>query len=204
LLIYDNAESPEQIAALLPPAGGGHVLITSRWTAWQRHAQPVPLGVWSREESLAFLQQRAESGGNAKLDELAEVLGDLPLALDEAAAYLEQTGEDVAGYVQLVKQRFAELFGVAALSSAERSADTDQRRVAAVWSVALQRLAGRAPAGVALLTLGAFLAADIPWVCLPSTPSCFPTSCRTPWPTGCAGHWPRSEAFPSLMSPAAF
>ena len=62
LLIFDNAEDPEDLAPFLP-TGSGHILITSRNQAWTRHAEPVELDVFSRQESLAHLTQpRSRSG----------------------------------------------------------------------------------------------------------------------------------------------
>ena len=74
-------------------------------------------------------------------DELAELLGDLPLALEEAAAYLEETGEGLNKYLGLVRGRARELFGLDQPPADER----DQRRVATVWSLSLDRVHQEAP-----------------------------------------------------------
>jgi tetratricopeptide (TPR) repeat protein len=86
------------------------------------------------------------------------LLGDLPLALEEAAAYLEETQVGLDEYRELVRERARELFGL------DQPADglADQRRVAAVWSLSLDRVHQQAPATEALLSLCAFLAPDIP------------------------------------------
>jgi hypothetical protein len=92
LLVYDNAERPDRLKGLLPLGGGGHVLVTSRWSAWGQKATPLRVNVLARDESVAFLVRRTGAEDPVALDELAELLGDLPLALEEAAAYLEETG----------------------------------------------------------------------------------------------------------------
>jgi tetratricopeptide (TPR) repeat protein len=83
----------------------------------------------------------------------------LPLALEEAAAYLEETGESLDRYVELVRDRFRELFGLDGWVDDEHG---DRHCVATVWSVSLDRVQAQAPAAEALLSLCAFLAPDLP------------------------------------------
>ena len=159
LLIYDNAERPDQLNGLLPPAGGGHVLVTSRWQAWGRRATPLRLGVLTRPESVAFLQHRVGADDPAGFDAVADLLGDLPLALEEAAAYLEEAQVGVQDYLTLLKGRSRELF---ALHGPATDQEADHRRVGTVWSLSLDRVRREEPAAEALLNLCAFLAPDLP------------------------------------------
>src|SRR5664280_2727547 len=112
LLVYDNAERPDQLTGLLPRVGGGHVLLTSRWQAWGQQATPLRLGVLTRPESVAFLHHRVGADDPAGLDAIADLLGDLPLALEEAAAYLEETQIGVQHYLTLLHHRSRELFAL--------------------------------------------------------------------------------------------
>ena len=159
LLIYDNAERPERLEGLFPPDGGGHLLVTSRWSAWGREASPQRLQVLPRTESVEFLRRRTGAVNLSALDALAEVVGDLPLALEEAAAYVEETQVDLEDYVCLVRERAREMFGLAGLDEGELG---DRRRVATVWSVSLNRIHTEVPAAEALLSLCAFLAPEVP------------------------------------------
>jgi tetratricopeptide (TPR) repeat protein len=179
LLIYDNAEDPVALRGLLPPAGGGSVLVTSRWAAWGRQAEPLRVDVLDRTESVQFLTRRTGLTDVDGLAELAELVGDLPLALDEVAAYLEQTRVGLAEYLALLRDRARDLFGLTpsahpAYGLAVGGADADQRRVATVWSVSLDRVRATAPAAEALLGLFAFLAPTVPRALAPGYPETLP------------------------------
>ena len=68
LLIFDNAEDPEDLALFLP-TGSGHILITSRNQAWTRHAEPVELDVFSPQESLAHLMHHVPGTRRGRCDQ---------------------------------------------------------------------------------------------------------------------------------------
>ncbi|HEX6683113.1 MAG TPA: hypothetical protein VF062_09975 [Candidatus Limnocylindrales bacterium] len=88
LLIYDNAESPDGPTGLLPRGGEGHVLVTSRWSAWKAQASALPLDVMDRPESIEFLRRRTGVPDEEAQawSQLADLVGDLPLALEEASS----------------------------------------------------------------------------------------------------------------------
>jgi len=115
LLIYDNAEQPHTLHGLLPPGGRGSVLVTSRWPSWGQRAARLRVDVLDRNESVQLLSRRIGLTADTSrqlLLEVAELVGDLPLALEEAAAYLEQTGTGVEDYLGLLRERARELFGL--------------------------------------------------------------------------------------------
>jgi tetratricopeptide (TPR) repeat protein len=153
LLLYDDAEGPGQLRALLPPGGDGHVLVSSRYRAWGRVAQPLPLGVFRRQESVAFLRRRTGSEDGRSAAALAQFLGDLPLALEEAAAYVEETQVGLGEYLRLARDRTVELFEL-------DQPVGDEQRVSTTWSVSLDRVRAEAPAAEALLELCAFFAPE--------------------------------------------
>ena len=140
---------------MLPPAGRSGV-VTSRWAAWGEWAKPLPLEVLSRQEAMAFLRTRTGTSDEQAAAALAEALGDLPLALAEAAAYIEQTQIGLEEYLQLVRDRAVELFG---LRQPAGCPPAGRHRVVAVAGAGPPR----GPAAEALLRLCAFLAPeDIP------------------------------------------
>jgi tetratricopeptide (TPR) repeat protein len=111
LLIFDNADSPEDFRDYIPSgAVPGDVLITSRNPAWQANADTVQVDVFSRTESKEFLLKRAGVKPDAPdTDVLADKLGDLPLALDQAGATLYESGMPVVDYVQLLDREIVQI-----------------------------------------------------------------------------------------------
>jgi hypothetical protein len=87
LLIFDNAPSQGPVQRFLPPAGNGRVLITSQSTVWPpgQAVEVPPLGT---EVAAVFLVNRTGDPASQAAGELAKELGGLPLALEQAAAYI--------------------------------------------------------------------------------------------------------------------
>jgi hypothetical protein len=100
LLVFDNAEHPEHVAGWLP-GGNGHVLITSRAHGWDELAFPVEVDVMDRGESVALLRRRVPGLDDAEASVVAEAVGDLPLAVAQAAGYMAPAGIGAADYVRL-------------------------------------------------------------------------------------------------------
>jgi len=157
LLIFDNVPGPVGVHDYLPRGGSGHIIITSRDPNWGAVAAPLDVPVWPRKESLAFLRKRTGQGEGGH--DLAEELGDLPLALEQAAAYIETCGPGLTlrGYLDLFLNRRKDLWN-------QETAPGDYRKtVATTWSLAMERVREESPAAADLLNLCAFLAPeDIP------------------------------------------
>ncbi|MDD2466571.1 MAG: hypothetical protein PHI97_21445, partial [Desulfobulbus sp.] len=102
LLVYDNAEDPVALRPHLPRKSLHHLLITSRNPAWAGLAQPLELDIWTPEQGADFLTGRLQGAPHDLCLQLAHDLGGLPLALEQAASYIEQTGCAVAEYRQLL------------------------------------------------------------------------------------------------------
>ncbi|MGH3998258.1 MAG: FxSxx-COOH system tetratricopeptide repeat protein, partial [Pseudonocardiaceae bacterium] len=133
LLIYDNAEDPQALAGYLP-GGAGHVLITSRNPDWHELATPVPVDVFTRQESISLLRRRVPRLSEPDAERVAEALDDLPLAVQQAAAFLAETGSTVEKYLELLTNRAAEVL-------AHGTPTTYRASLAASYQVAFDRLA---------------------------------------------------------------
>jgi Tfp pilus assembly protein PilF len=155
LLVFDNAHSPGDLAGWLP-GGAGHVLITSRDRAWSGIATHVDLDTFTRAESVAFVCHRSGCDDESAAGELAGVVGDLPLALAQAAAYIDGRSMTIAGYLGLYRDpELARRLREAGLDSAEYPAS-----VATTWLINFTRLSDERAAAVELLRLCAFLDPD--------------------------------------------
>jgi tetratricopeptide (TPR) repeat protein len=152
LLIFDNAEDPQYLTPWLP-GRGGHVLITSRTRRWADIAAPVEVDVLPRGESVAFLTKRIPALPPADADQIAESVGDLPLALAQAAGYMADTGIPARDYAELLRTRAAELLDVGRPVTYPRS-------LAAVTRLAFDQLCSEDPAAAELIAICAFLAPE--------------------------------------------
>jgi len=148
LLVFDNAQSPQEIAPLLPD-GPGQIVITSRNPEWRGVATPVPAREFTRADSIALLQAALPDLGEHDADRLAAALGDLPLAVDMAGALLVDTGMPAEEFLRLLDQRADEILGV--------DSGAYGTSVSASWAVAFDRLVADDPAAFDLLTLVAWL-----------------------------------------------
>ena len=153
LLIFDSAREPAHVAPYLATSGAGHGIITSRHASWRGLAIPVALRGLAREDSVSFLLGRSGRSDDGSAEQLAEALGDLPLALAQAAAYMEESGAPINLYLELFEKRRHELLRRSALGE---TAPT----VATTWDIAFEEAQSRSPAAGELLRLAAFLAAD--------------------------------------------
>ncbi len=156
LLIFDNADSPERVRDYFPTGGSGTILVTSRNRRWSVVGPSLEVDVFTREESKELLRRSSAYGedlADAEADRLAEALGDLPLALEQAAAWRAETGMPVSEYLRLFEHKRSELLEV--------SPPPDyQLPVAAAWNVSLDHLETRSPAALRLLQLCSYFAPD--------------------------------------------
>jgi tetratricopeptide (TPR) repeat protein len=153
LLVFDNAENPQEVRQFFPNDGPGRVMVTSRNSQWSSMASSLEVDVFAREESVALIRRRSPQILDDAADRLAESLGDLPLAVEQAAVWLAETGMPVHQYLDLFETKYAELLEV------DPPADYDLP-VAAAWNVSLDRLREDHPAALQLLQVCAFFAPE--------------------------------------------
>ena len=152
LIIFDNGEKPGDLAHALPSgelANNGHVIVTTRVSGWSSKAGVIDLEVFTRQESVELLTRRVP--GIAVADQIAEQLGDLPLALEQAAGYMDYNHTAPQEYLALLTSRLEEMIARGEL------ADRPSVVVATLWQLSVRRLE---PEAVHLLELCALLAPE--------------------------------------------
>lgn len=153
LLVFDSAESPESVRQFFPTNGPGQILITSRNPDWAGMARPLELEVFKRAESIELLQRRGPVINDAEADQLGEKLGDLPLAIEQAAAWRAETGMPVREYLRLFDEKVSEILDASSSTDYEVS-------VAAAWNVSFDELRKRNPAAHQLIQVCAFFSPE--------------------------------------------
>ena len=89
LVIFDNATDPDQVREWIP-AGSARVILTSRFNDWSGLAHATELSVWGQDTTADYLLRASGRSDRDGAQALARVLGGLPLAADQAAAFLRQ------------------------------------------------------------------------------------------------------------------
>lgn len=174
LLIADNVEDVETIQSLLPPARQGAILLTTRLQALGTVAERLEVPLMSTEEGCLLVVRRAKrphlpwtaSAGREvaplPFDEadaaasLANMLEGLPLALDQAGAYIEETGCSIAEYLQRYTHSRQELLARRGISSP----GNHPASVTTTVRLAIKQLEQVDPAAEEVLQVCAFLQPD--------------------------------------------
>ncbi|MEU6773757.1 FxSxx-COOH system tetratricopeptide repeat protein [Streptomyces sp. NPDC046759] len=159
LVIFDGAEDVEGVAALLP-RGRGQVMITAQDTRWTCHgAEPRELPPFERQESVAFACRRAPRLTEAQAARLAAVLGDLPLVIDQSAAWIDaHPAADIARYLSALTTDGEPPAAPEEAAEPPAGVPAAHRQV---WAKTLHALAERSPSVHELLLLLTFFSPDM-------------------------------------------
>jgi len=167
LLILDNADDLLLASDFLPVGGEGHILLTTRAQATGTIAPGVAVEKMESEEGILLLLRRAkvlapdasletvDATVRAKARAIVLKMDGLPLALDQAGAYIEETGCGLSEYLDLYQQRRMDLLKRPSSVSSEYP-----HTVASTWSLSFQQVERTNRAAGDLLRLCAFLDPD--------------------------------------------
>ncbi|MFD8751898.1 tetratricopeptide repeat protein [Kitasatospora sp. NPDC059577] len=158
LLVFDNAEKPADLDYYLGALNKGHHLISSRRaTGWPHTIRTIALGTLHSEDAAqlicmyAFPDSTPTARELQEARELAVELGYLPLALEQAGAYLRQNPTIT---IDSYRRRL--------LNNLDKAADSidAERTIARIWNQTVRDLAARNPRAVNILRTLAWLAPD--------------------------------------------
>ncbi len=167
LLILDNVDSLEEVVNFLPVYSAGNVLLTTRLQVVGTVAQRIVVENMTRKEGVAFLLRRAKLLTRGELLEqvteenrvqaarIVDALGGLPLALDQAGAYIEETQCGLSQYLERYKTNSKELL--------QRRGDFPLEHpdpVATTWQISFEEIEKRSTVAAELLCLCAFLSPE--------------------------------------------
>jgi len=167
LLIFDNMDNPSIAESFLPKAGPGHLLFTTRAQALSGIAQCMEVRPMKAEIGALLLLRRSEmlplqaSLEQAALDnrtvagEISDEMDGLPLALDQAGAYIKAEACSLQDYLSLYRTRRQNL-----LQSRKNLDQQYPYSVATTWNISFGKVQSANPAAAELLNFCAFLAPD--------------------------------------------
>ena len=152
LFIFDNADDEKSLENYCSSSGmeGQHILVTSRNQRFRKFV-PINISVFTEAEACTFIEKYTKTPADEHFKELAEKMGYLPLALDQAGAYMEINRMTYKDYLDLYNKHNLELL-------AEEYDDPDKKTVATTWKISFEKINNRA--SQQLLNLCAFLAPD--------------------------------------------
>ncbi|MGH3803206.1 MAG: AAA family ATPase, partial [Pseudonocardiaceae bacterium] len=150
LLVIDNIAEPEALRGLLPAAGAGDVVVTSRAGTWPDRRMVLPVAPLAQTHAVDLVTALSDDPDQATAAVLADELGGLPLALAQAGCYVAHSALDLAGYLALYRHRRAELHQ-------QGHAPDYPKTVATTWQLTFEQLT---PSARALLNLLAWYAPD--------------------------------------------
>ncbi len=170
LLIFDNVDDIKLISNYLPDKAvrNGHVILTTRSQATGSIAYTIEVTQMREEEGALLLLRRAKvlspeatceqatSKARAEAETIVRELDGLPLALDQAGAYIEETGCSFSGYLALYRRRRRELLGRRGHLTLDHP-----ESVTAIWDLCFRLVEQANPVAADLLRLCAFLDPDV-------------------------------------------
>ena len=162
LLIFDNADNPTLLKPFCPQASPGHILLTSRAQVFGvlGIAQPMALEQMQPQEALEFLCKRTGRDSTDQLEQetathLAAELGYLPLALEQAGAYIQEQQARFQTYLASYRKRHLSL-----LEQSSPVASDYPASVATTWSLNVQQVEAASAAAADVLRASAFFSPD--------------------------------------------
>ncbi len=170
LLVFDNADDLTILYDFLPTNPAGSILLTTRLAQTEPQATPLQVRQFDERLGAELLLQRAHllkpgqiledarSENQQAAREIAHLVGGLPLALDQAGAYIDETQCTVGEYLKFYQRDRAVRTKLLGKRGKGTSSHADP--VATTWKLAFERVERASPAAADLLRACAFLDPD--------------------------------------------
>ena len=162
LLVLDNVDDPTQVKAFLPLNHHGHVLLTPRAQVFDFLGieNPLELEEMPPDEARMFLLKRTGRSNpstteSEAIDLLAEELDYLPLALEQAGAFITRKQASFQNYLISYRKR-----GLQLLETTRPVIGEYPKSVITTWSLNFEQVKQTSPGATDLLMLSAFLSPD--------------------------------------------
>ncbi|MCH9648189.1 MAG: tetratricopeptide repeat protein, partial [Deltaproteobacteria bacterium] len=156
LLVFDNVENSERLRSFFPHLVKGHILVTTRRSILAGLAPPLSLDVLDPEEALELIEgrldRRLEGEEHSAAEDLADKLGYLPLALEQASAFLATRQSSITDYLASYKERRLKL-----LEKVPPSEGGYELTVATTWQMNIDQVEETSDASADVLKVSAFL-----------------------------------------------
>jgi tetratricopeptide (TPR) repeat protein len=152
LLIFDNATEPSALKDYLPVHGARQIIVTTRAHTWP-DAVAQDVKELSLDAAIAFLLKRTGQTDQAAAKDVASRLGRLPLALEQAVAYVVKCEKKLVDYAILLGNHGLDLLEMG-------HAHRHEKTVGTTWALAFEKVQANCPAAADLLHLCAFLAPE--------------------------------------------
>jgi tetratricopeptide (TPR) repeat protein len=152
MLVLDNVTQPELIGQFRPSNAQGRLLATSRIRGLDGFGAATEVREFSPDEAVDVLVRRVGHITETEARSVADLLGHLPLAMEQAASYLVQTGIPPARYVRLLIERLGSMLDRGWV------ADRPKVTIRELWDLSIAEIRAERPAAAALLELCAFCA----------------------------------------------
>ncbi|MDP3105470.1 MAG: tetratricopeptide repeat protein [Candidatus Methanoperedens sp.] len=162
LLVFDNADEPGLLEEYIPTDHKGHILLTSRAQLFDKLGipKPVELPKMPPDEAKEFLLKRTGRSDlsqeeNEAILKIAEELDYLPLALEQAGAYIKELKSGFSNYLSGYRTRGLDLF-----KKHPPVTGKYPESVATTWLLNFEQVEKTSKASAELLTASAFLNPD--------------------------------------------
>ncbi|MBU1626361.1 tetratricopeptide repeat protein, partial [bacterium] len=157
LLIFDNSDNPDDIKKIVPEKINGHILITSRNSEWGEETNNIQVSVLNRSESLELIHNLTDQTDYENSNKLAEELSDLPLALTQVCAYINNKRISIKDYLNIL-QNYQQDFSEHVITNSNYP-----RTIKASMEITFRQVQNISESAVNLMNFCAFLASeDIP------------------------------------------